>query len=142
MRPRTCVCKLLILQACFLEILTSSAISEATNLNIVCQLNPSEALGQEDPQQPNILLKRCVSLSSDMNQGDLIQVSPLLGLSKPRPIYSPVHSPPPELASSNCDGANGRLSQPLILNQAQSFTSEQPSVYTQLQTQLFPQIKF
>jgi hypothetical protein len=123
------------------EILTANA-TQATNMDCPCQISLRDAGNKKDPQQ-DVYLKRCISLSSDMNQGG--QESSLLGLCRPRPIYSPAHSPPPELSKTKRDDKNARfdhLAQQLPPNKPQAAFPEQIHVYTQLQTQLFPQMKF
>jgi hypothetical protein len=138
------VLQVILLQTCFHEILTSSMSLATRNSNIVSQLNLRETAAVDD-QQPEFQLKRCVSLSSDMNQGGQAQEPSLPGVCRPRPIYSPAHSPPPELAKvTHRNRANDRLdhnTQPLLPSAVQANNSEQ-HVYTQLQTQLFPQMKF
>jgi hypothetical protein len=133
------------LLACFHEILTASNIQVIRNPNIACQFKLREAAITED-QQPESQLKRCISLSSDMNQGGQAQEPSSLGVCRPRPIYSPAHSPPPELARNKRNGTNARFeqsAQPLLPSIAQATPfSEEQHVYTQLQTQLFPQMKF
>uniref|UniRef100_A0A7S0QGB2 Uncharacterized protein n=1 Tax=Cryptomonas curvata TaxID=233186 RepID=A0A7S0QGB2_9CRYP len=137
------VLQVILLQAFFHEILTTNAIRATRSSNIACLLNLRETATTED-RQPEFQLKRCISLSSDMNQGGQAQQSSLLGVSRPRPIYSPAHSPPPELTKIKRNGASIRIDnnvQPLLPNMVQPTISDQ-HVYTQLQTQLFPQMKF
>ena len=90
-------------------------------------------------------LRRCVSLSSCMDQ-DAKNLNSI-GYNRRIPVYSPVHSPPTELAQ---DMPLSRESKPrtskidlsylhLALQEHRAFPTE---IYTKIQTQLFPQMPF
>ena len=93
------------------------------------------AVGHSQP-----ILKRCVSLSSGMDLGGrLFDPS---GYTKRASVYSPAHSPPPELAQK--DGGMGLEKRPVRSDEDYSTRQYHPTaeVYTKIQTQLYPQMRF
>jgi hypothetical protein len=104
-------------------------------------------LGNHDGNniQTPLQLRRCVSLSSCMNHNAKELDS--IGCKRRIPIYSPVHSPPTELAHDRpqCLGTKPRtsnLDSRYIHLVPQERRDDPTIVYTQIQTQLYPQIRF
>jgi hypothetical protein len=113
---------------------------------VFCSL--PEVLGNYggDNIQPKWQLTRCVSLPSRLNHAAMNIDT--FGYTRRISVYSPVHSPPTELSQdkqrrcgqlqirdSNIDGSH--------LRQATQEHREHPiEVYTKIQTQLYPQMRF
>ena len=90
-------------------------------------------------------LRRCVSLSSCMNQEAKDLNS--LGRNRRIPVYSPVHSPPNELAQSKplsreCNTRNSNIDANYLHLALQEHRASPTEVYTKIQTQLYPQMRF
>ncbi len=87
-----------------------------------------------------------VSLSSCMNHNAKNLDS--IGYNRRIPVYSPVHSPPTELAQDRPQGReskprNSNVDSRYSLRRAIQERHEDPTeVYTKIQTQLYPQMRF
>ncbi len=134
----------------------SSAVPSRSQLNRVAVLicipavfcSLSGVLGNHDGNniKPPMQLRRCVSLSSCMNHNSKSLDS--IGYNRRIAVYSPVHSPPTELVQnrpqwreskprhSNIDSSNS-------LHRAIQERREDPTeVFTKIQTQLYPHMRF
>jgi hypothetical protein len=90
-------------------------------------------------------LRRCVSLSSCMNQE--AQNLNSIGCKRRIPVYSPVHSPPTELAhdqphSRECKPRNSNIDLNYLHLALQERREGPTEVYTKIQTQLYPGMRF
>ena len=110
-----------------------------------------EVLGNDDRDNfPSKLeskskLRRCVSLPTRMNQ-DAKELNSI-GCSRRLPVYNPVHSPPNELAldkrqSRKCKPRNSNTETNYINLAAQESHASPTEIYTMIQTQLYPQMRF
>jgi hypothetical protein len=98
-----------------------------------------------DNVPPKSQLRRCVSLSSCMNQ-DAKNLNSI-GCNKCIPVYSPVHSPPNELAqgkplSRECNTRYSTIDTSYLHLALQERRASPTEVYTKIQTQLYPQMRF
>jgi hypothetical protein len=99
-----------------------------------------------DNVQSKSQLRRCVSLSSCMNQD--AQNLNSIGCKRRIPVYSPVHSPPTELAhdqqplSRECKPRNSNIDLNYLHLALQERRECPTEVYTKIQTQLYPGMRF